>query len=91
MNNRNELIIVIATTALLAFTVFTVLNTGTGCGRGGNGLSEKAIQADCVSHLALICRYVWIFSMSLIQYHIVKARRNIYSRFLMFIVNICGR
>ena len=84
MNNRNELFIVIATAALLAFALFTVLNTRTDCGWG-------ARQADCVSHLALICRYIWIFSMSLIQYHIVKARRNIYSRFLMFIVNICGR
>lgn len=54
MNNRNELFIVIATAALLAFALFTVLNTGTDCGWGGNGPSEKARQADCVSHLALI-------------------------------------
>ena len=63
MNNRNELIIVIVTTALLAFTVFAALNMWTGCGRGGNGLSEKARQADCVSHLAQIGKAFFQYSL----------------------------
>ena len=63
MNNRNELIIVIVTTALLAFTLFAALNTGTGCDSGGNGLSEKARQADCVSHLAQIGKAFFQYSL----------------------------
>ena len=63
MNNRNELIIVIVTTALLAFTLFAALNTGTGCDGGGNGLAEKARQADCVSHLAQIGKAFFQYSM----------------------------
>ena len=63
MNNRNELFIVIATAALLAFALFTVLNTGTDCGWGGNGPSEKARQADCVSHLALIGKAFFQYSL----------------------------
>ena len=34
MKNRNELFVVIATASFLAFTLFTVLNMGTGCGKG---------------------------------------------------------
>lgn len=57
MKNRNELFIAIATTALLAFTVFTVLNTRTDCG-------WRARQADCVSHLAQIGKAFFQYSLS---------------------------
>ena len=63
MKNRNELFIVIATAALLAFTLHTVLNMGDGCSRGA-GPSEKARQLDCVSHLALIGKAFFQYSLS---------------------------
>ena len=56
MNNRNELFIAIVTTALLAFTVHTVLNIGRPSG--------KARHADCVSHLALIGKAFFQYSLS---------------------------
>ena len=55
MKNRNELFIAIATAALLAFTLHTVLNIGRPSG--------KAIQADCVSHLALIGKAFFQYSL----------------------------
>ena len=59
MNNRNELFIAIATAALLAFTLHTALNMGSCC----DGPSEKARQADCVSHLALIGKAFFQYSL----------------------------
>ena len=64
MNNRNELIIVIVTAALLAFTLHTVLNMGSCCGKGAHGMSGKAIHADCVSHLAQIGKAFFQYSLS---------------------------
>lgn len=60
MNNRNELFIAIATAALLAFTLHTVLNMGSCC----DGPSGKARQADCVSHLAQIGKAFFQYSLS---------------------------
>ena len=59
MNNRNELFIAIATAALLAFTLHTVLNMGSCC----DGPSGKARHADCVSHLALIGKAFFQYSL----------------------------
>ena len=60
MNNRNELFIAIATAALLAFTLHTVLNMVSCC----DGPSGKARQADCVSHLAQIGKAFFQYSLS---------------------------
>ena len=60
MNNRNELFIAIATAALLAFTLHTVLNMGS-CYDGPSG---KARQAECVSHLAQIGKAFFQYSLS---------------------------
>ena len=57
MRNRNELFVVIATAVFLAFTMFTALNMGTGCGKGGKGPSPQgkvrtaAQAAQCTSNL----------------------------------------
>ena len=60
MKNRNELFIAIATAALLAFTLHTVLNMGSCC----DGPSGKARHADCVSHLAQIGKAFFQYSLS---------------------------
>ena len=67
MKNRNELFIVIATAALLAFTLHTVLNIGRPSG--------KAIHADCVSHLAQIGKAFFQYSLSYDDWYPTTSRK----------------
>lgn len=71
MKNRNELIVVLATTALVAIMLFNVLSIGTGCSS-----DSKAKQAHCVSNLSQIGKAVFQYSMMCDDWYPTSSRTS---------------